>query len=138
MKKLLFLLTIGLISGATMAQNADKKGEELVKFKETSHDFGKIKRGVPVTFDFAFTNISANQVIIETANASCGCTTPTWPKPPIAATKSDKITAGFNAAAPGPFNKSIYVKIAGVQIPVELKISGEVLSEEEFDKLKKG
>ena len=138
MKKLFFFLTVTLMGTAMMAQNAQQKGEDLIKFKETSHDFGKIKRGVPVTYDFVFTNISKDQVIIETANASCGCTTPTWPKPPVAAAKADKITAGFNAAAPGPFTKSIYVKLAGVQIPVELKITGEVLSEEEFDKQKKG
>lgn len=138
MKKLLFVLTVTLMGSALMAQTADKKGTDLIKFNVTSHDFGKIKRGVPVTYDFVFTNISKEQVIIETANASCGCTTPTWPKPPVAAAKADKITAGFNAAAPGPFNKSIYVKIAGIQIPVELKITGEVLSEEEFEKQKKG
>jgi hypothetical protein len=99
-----------------------------VKFKELTHDFGKIKQGVPVTYDFAFTNISNAPVIIESATPSCGCTTPVKPEGAIQKGKDDKITAGFNAQAVGPFNKSITVKVAGVDLPVQLKIVGEVLA----------
>jgi hypothetical protein len=49
-------------------------------------------------------------------------------------TKVDKIKAGFNAAAPGAFEKTVFVKIKGVDVPFELKISGEVLGAAEFDK----
>jgi hypothetical protein len=108
-----------------------------VKFKEMRHNFGKIKQGVPVTFDFEFTNVSSGAVIIETATASCGCTTPTWPQAPVMKAKTEKIKAGFNAAAPGPFEKTVFVKIKGVDAPVELKIAGEVLSAADYDKLNK-
>ena len=101
------------------------------------HNFGKIKQGVHVTYDFEFTNVSNGAVIIETATASCGCTTPTWPQAPVTKAKSEKIKAGFNAAAPGPFEKTVFVKIKGVDVPVELKIAGEVLSAAEYDKLNK-
>lgn len=128
-----------LISATMFAQSNEVKAEaSVIKFKELSHNFGKIKQGVPVTYDFVFSNVSDKPVTIENASASCGCTTPKWPQPPVAKNKSDKITAGFNAAAPGPFNKSIYVKVAGVDQPIELKITGEVLSAEEFAKTKKG
>jgi Protein of unknown function (DUF1573) len=133
---LLAVIAVFVVTAAAQAQGASKKAEELVKFKELSYDFGKIKQGVPVTHDFVFTNISGSAVIVETANASCGCTTPTWPKPPVLNGKSDKITAGFNAAAPGPFNKSIYVKFAGADAPIEIKITGEVLSAQDFSKAK--
>lgn len=129
MKKIYLMLSAVLLSATLWAQTSDKKAEELIKFKETTHDFGKIKQGVPVTYEFAFTSNAEAPIIIETATASCGCTTPTWPKQPILKGKSDKITAGFNAAAAGPFHKSIYVKIANVTAPVELKISGEVVSQ---------
>ena len=49
-------------------------------------------------------------------------------------TKADKIRAGFNAAAPGPFEKTVFVKIKGVDVPFELKIAGEVVSAADFDK----
>lgn len=129
MKKLILAFAAILITATMFAQSASgKKAEEFVKFKELTYDFGKIKQGVPVTHDFYFSNVSAKPVIIESATASCGCTTPTWPQPPVAKGKTDKITAGFNAAAPGPFNKSVYVKVAGVETPLELKITGEVVS----------
>ncbi len=50
------------------------------------------------------------------------------------AAKADKIKAGFNAAAPGPFEKTVFVKIKGVEAQFELKISGEVLPAADFDK----
>ncbi len=134
MKKLLFSLLMVVSVLSVFAQSTGKKAENLVKFKELRHDFGKIKQGVPVTHDFEFLNIAAEPVIIETASASCGCTTPVWPQAPVMKSKTDKIKAGFNAAAAGPFEKTIFVKIKGVDAPYELKIAGEVLSAEEYAK----
>jgi hypothetical protein len=114
-----------------------KKADNFVKFKETTHDFGKIKQGVPVNYAFVFSNISDKPVVIESATASCGCTTPVKPEAPVAKGKEDKITAGFNAAAAGPFNKTIYVKVAGADQPLELKITGEVLNADDFAKYEK-
>jgi hypothetical protein len=119
-----------LISTAISAQQ--KKADESVKFVELKHDFGKIKQGSPVTYDFAFKNVGAKPVVIESATASCGCTTPKWPQTPVSKNKTEKISAGFNAAAPGVFDKSIYVKVSGYDQPIELKISGEVLTPEAY------
>jgi len=137
MKKLLVSLLVLSIGFSASAQTAVKKAEDLIKFKEIKHSFGKIKQGVPVTYDFVFSNIGSDALIIETASASCGCTTPTWPQQPIMKGKDDKLKAGFNAAAPGPFEKTIFVKLKGVDAPYELKISGEVLAAADFDKLPK-
>jgi hypothetical protein len=144
MKKLVVSFAVLLIAFAGFAQQPAAaaaapavpvvKGEDLIKFKETVHDFGKIKQGVPVTYDFVFTNISNKTVVIESATASCGCTTPVKPEQPIAKGKSDKIKAGFNAASPSPFDKTIYVKVAGANLPMEIKIKGEVLSAEAYAK----
>lgn len=124
-----------LFSVTIFAQATAVKKEDPIKFKETTFNFGKIKQGTPVTHEFVFQNVSDKPVTIETATASCGCTTPIKPEPAIGQGKSDKIIAGFNAAAAGAFNKSIYVKVAGSPTPIELKISGEVLNAEEFAKL---
>ena len=72
MKKLFLFASAALLSVNLFAQNPAKKAEDVVKFKELSFDFGKIKQGVPATHDFAFTNISKSPVIIESAQASCG------------------------------------------------------------------
>ncbi|MEO5998431.1 MAG: DUF1573 domain-containing protein [Chitinophagaceae bacterium] len=133
----LALATSVMAQTKPVAQTAavqQKKADELVKFTEVKHDFGKIKQSVPVTYDFAFQNVGNQPAVIESATASCGCTTPTWPKTPVAKSKADKISAGFNAASPGIFNKTITVKVAGYDQPLELTITGEVLSAEEYAK----
>lgn len=142
MKKALVTLSILFVSVAMFAQTQatqtaaapQKKADDYVKFKEVTYNFGKIKQGTPVTHDFAFSNISDQPVVIEYAQASCGCTTPTWPQSAIAKGKADKVTAGFNAAAAAPFTKTITVKLAGIEQPTILTITGEVLSAEDYAK----
>lgn len=126
MKSILLVLSVMFMSTAVFSQSI--KAENLVNFKEKVYDFGKIKQGVPVTHDFEFTNVSEKPVVIESATASCGCTTPTWPQAPVAKGKTDKIKAGFNAAAPGAFTKQITIKVAGADAPLTLTIKGEVLA----------
>ena len=125
MRKAFLLCSAVILSVSLFAQQ--KKADDVIKFKEMSYDFGKIKQNVPVTHDFMFTNISDAPVVIESATPSCGCTTPVKPEGAIAKGKDNKLTAGFNAAAPGPFNKSITIKVAGIDVPLQLKITGEVV-----------
>ncbi|HRO45041.1 DUF1573 domain-containing protein [Agriterribacter sp.] len=136
MKKLLFTMAAFAITSWAVAQKTEgkQKAEDLISFKEKKHDFGKIKQGSPVTYDFAFQNTSDKPVVIENAWASCGCTTPTKPEQPVAKGKSNVIKAGFNAAAAGPFDKTVYVKVQGIDIPLELRITGNVLNAEAYAK----
>ena len=134
MKRLFLFASTVILSASVFAQA--KKAEEVLKFKEVAYDFGKIKQNSPVSHDFMFTNIGDNPVIIESAMASCGCTTPVKPEGAIQKGKDDKISAGFNAANVGPFNKSITIKVAGVDMPLQLKITGEVLTPDAFAKYK--
>jgi hypothetical protein len=130
MKRTLLTILVAFLVAPVFAQTAtvQKKAEDFIKFKETKYNFGKIKQGQPVTHDFVFTNISGTPVIIENASASCGCTTPKWPQAPVGKGGSEKITAGFNAAAVGPFTKEIYVKVKGVDVPFPITITGEVVN----------
>lgn len=131
MKKLLIASAALIFSSVLLAQN--NKFDNLVKFKVSEHDFGKIKVGVPVTYDFELSNISKAPVVFESATASCGCTTPVKPEQPVMTGASDKLTAGFNAAAPGPFTKTITVKLAGVDETKLITIKGEVLNEADYE-----
>lgn len=135
MKNLLVSLFSLMIVATSFAQ---QKASEVIAFTAVKHDFGKIKQGVPVNYSFAFKNVANKPVVIESATASCGCTTPTWPKAPVMPAKADKITAGFNSQAPGPFNKTIYVKVAGINQPLELTITGEVLNAADYAKYEAG
>ena len=136
MKKAIVALSVLFLSVATFAQTqaVQKKAEDYIKFREIEYNFSKIKQGSPVTHDFVFTNESNQPIVIEYASPSCGCTTPVFPKAAIAQGKSEKVTAGFNAQAVGPFNKTITIKLAGIDQTTTLTIKGEVLTPEEFAK----
>lgn len=121
MKKLVMLMAMVIVTTLAMAQVTP------VKFKETKHEFGNVPQGVPAKTVFTFTNTSKAPVIIETAAASCGCTTPTYPKAPILPGKSAGIEVAYNAAAVGHFSKSVTVKLANVEQPIVLFIDGEVV-----------
>ena len=125
MKKL-FILSAALFMGlAVMAQT---KADEVVKFGAETHDFGKIKQGVPVSYSFEIINISDKPIVIENSWATCGCTTPEKIVDPILPGKSAKLKVEYNAAALGVFTKDVYVKIAGVDQPKNLKVVGEVVA----------
>jgi Protein of unknown function (DUF1573) len=125
MKKILFILAAAVAVNTAQAQS---KPEDLAKFENEVHDFGKIKQGVPVFTDFYFTNISKTPITVASATASCGCTTPTKPEQPILPGKRDKINAGYNAANMGAFEKTIFITFDGATNPKELKIKGEVVA----------
>ncbi len=44
-----------------------------------------------------------------------------------------KLKVQYNAAAVAPFTKDVYVKLAGVDQPKTLHITGEVLTAEAYD-----
>lgn len=99
-----------------------------LSFKEMAHNFGKVKQGTPVTFEFSFKNASGAPVVIESATAQCGCTTPEYNKAPIAKGATDKIKVTYNAASVGSFTKQVTVKLAKSADPIVLTINGEVLA----------
>lgn len=96
------------------------------KWSETTHDFGQIAQGKPVTAEFKFTNTGKVPLVLSSVNASCGCTTPDWTKDPIPPGKSGFIKATFNAAAAGSFNKSVTVNANVEGGATYLYIKGEV------------
>jgi hypothetical protein len=99
-----------------------------IKFSELKHSFGTIKQNKPVTYVFTFKNASSKPVIIEKAEAQCGCTTPEYPKSPVLKGKSGTIKVTYNAVAMGKFTKTVTVRFANVAEPVILTIDGEVVA----------
>jgi len=98
------------------------------EFMEESFDFGNdIIDGEKKTHTFKFTNTGESPLIIEKVKASCGCTTPNWPKTPIAPGEVGEITATYNSKGrPGKFNKAIRVTSNAATPTKVLYIKGEV------------
>ena len=130
------LVSAGLfVSAASFAQ--DKKVEtapvsapaqEVIKFNEGVHDFGKIPQGKPVTTWFEITNSGTTPYKIENIHAGCGCTTPEWEKDKtLAPGETTRVKVGYNAASMGNFYKNVNITYNGGQTK-EIFIKGEVFA----------
>src|SRR5258705_10259956 len=129
MKKILFLATAFVF---TLAVNAQSKVDSVIKMNVETHDFGKVPQGTPVTYDCEIKNISKEPVVVENTWASCGCTTPEKITEPILPGKTVRLKVQYNAAAVAPINKDVFIKIAGVEGPKTVHISGEVLTADAY------
>ncbi|HTN35747.1 MAG TPA: DUF1573 domain-containing protein [Arachidicoccus sp.] len=130
MKKIVFVAFL-LLMGTSLVMAQDKPKASPVpeaSFNELEHHFGNIPQAKPATTLFTFVNKAKTPLIIETAVASCGCTTPTYPKAPVLPGKKATIEVTYNAEAVGAFKKMVTVKFAGHQKPVLLVIDGTVQS----------
>lgn len=133
MKKILLASFFLSITASSFAQ---KKVADVAKFASETINLGNIKQGVPTKGIFTLTNISNQPLIIEQANPTCGCTISDYTKEPIAAGKNGIINATYNAASPGHFDKHLTVKFAGIDEVKSITLTGDVLSAQDFDKLK--
>lgn len=99
-------------------------------FTEESYDFGTVIEGVKATHVFKFTNTGDAPIVISGVRASCGCTTPEWPKDPIAPGEEGEIKAIYNSQGRlNAFNKSIRVTSNATEPTVTLFIKGNVIPE---------
>lgn len=124
--------TVGMAQSATGVQATAPTTaqavvpEDILVLKETEFDFGKIPQGKPVTHIFEVRNKSNETLKIGNVVASCGCTTPEWEKDKaVTPGTGTKITVGYNAAAEGPFTKTITITYNENQSKV-ITIKGEV------------
>jgi Protein of unknown function (DUF1573) len=99
--------------------------DDVLKLKETEHDFSKIPQGKPVYYTFEIVNTGKTELKLDNVAASCGCTTPEWSRDAIAPGATAKIKVGYNAAAEGAFEKMITITYNTSQTK-QIKIKGTV------------
>ncbi|MEZ5026377.1 MAG: DUF1573 domain-containing protein [Chitinophagales bacterium] len=102
-------LLFTILSLFILSIHAEPPTASQLKFNTLEHDFGNKPQNKPVTYEFEFTNVSDEPLILENVKASCGCTTPTWTKEPVMAGKKGNIVVQYNMAREGAFRKSISV-----------------------------
>ena len=140
------LLTIGLLlfclftfsveaqttepaNGSSPSLNEQPVPAELpeITFEEERHNFGQINQGESAAHTFKFTNTGKIPVKLETVRASCGCTSPKWPKDEIQPGESGVIDVVFNSRGKrGAQLKSVTVQYGGAK-PAIVYMQGEVL-----------
>ncbi len=69
----------------------------LMVFKEEKHDFGRITQGEKVSYSFVFKNTGGSDLVISSAQGSCGCTVPSYAKEPVKAGQESKIDVVFDS-----------------------------------------
>jgi hypothetical protein len=65
-------------------------------FPVTEHDFGTVARGAKAEFDFTFSNLYLEDAHVESARASCGCTSVRVDRPYLKTYGEGAIHATFN------------------------------------------
>jgi len=115
-------------NGSTTTNTANAANAPVIKFEKETHDFGKIKAGDKVTYDFKFTNTGKSPLIIIDALATCGCTKPVWPTTPVKPGDSGAIHVTFNSAAKiGLQDKMITISANTIPSQHMVHLIGEVL-----------
>lgn len=131
MKKVLFLagfVMVGLLmSFQIKTESPSSFGMAKFSWKETTHDFGKIAQGKPVTVDFTFKNTGDVPLVISNVQGSCGCTPTDYSKEAIAPGKEGLVKVSYNTSRTGVFSKTVTVT-ANIEGGREvLTIKGEVV-----------
>lgn len=113
----------------SLAVSGDSSRAPVLSFETTSYDFGKIKEGEKVSYDFKFANNGKSPLIISNASASCGCTVPEKPDAPIGPGESGVIKVVFNSSGKqGMQNKTVTITSNAQPSTSELVLIGEVES----------
>lgn len=91
-----------------------------VEFEVTDFDFGSVKVGSQNEHFFVLKNTGKKPLIVESVQASCGCTTPMKPEKPIPPGQKDSIKVQFSPyqGMSGVIEKTVTVK-TNTFIPVK-------------------
>ena len=118
--------TVALPVSTLDQANAPQYTKAVLTFDEKEHRYGTIKGGEIVEHTFTFKNTGTEDLKIEGVKASCGCTTPEWPKEPIAPGESGAIKVTFNSKGKGGYqHKSVTVRY-GAEKPAVVWLKGLV------------
>ena len=114
---------MALVAVAMMAQ------QPVITFEKTDHDFGKINEADgKVTTIFTFKNEGMEPLVLSNVRASCGCTTPKWPRQPIEPGQTGDITVTYNPnGRPGRFTKTVTITSNATEPTTRVTIKGEVI-----------
>jgi hypothetical protein len=95
-----------LLASAALAQGQKPRAV----FRETSHDFGKVKQGDVVDHEFVFKNEGGAPLVIEKVETTCGCTAALVSDKTIAPGREGRIKTTFDTRGyAGRLSRYIYL-----------------------------
>jgi hypothetical protein len=112
----------------------DKTKVPVLQFDSDTHDFGRITEGEKIEYAFKFKNVGTGDLLIRSANGSCGCTVPEWPHEPVPPGESGVINITFNSSGKhGMQHKTVTLISNTVPNTYVLNITGEVANADGTD-----
>lgn len=122
------MLLYSISAAAQVPVSADKMPE--ITFEHDRFDFGTVAYGKPVQHEFVFTNTGKTPLIITDVTASCGCTTPTYSKAPVAPGKTGSVIVTYDTKRVGMADKKVSIISNAKTSPKNLYIKIHVLDGE--------
>lgn len=99
-----------------------------IAFEQDHFNFGKVKIGEKVRHAFKFKNTGEKPLMIADAQASCGCTIPSFSNKPILPGEDGEIMVEFNTAGrKGENHKSVMVFSNANQDKIAISFEAEVV-----------
>ncbi len=117
---------------ASAMGQADTTNVPKFSFQEEVYEFGDITQGEKVTHSFKFKNTGKTDLVITSAQGSCGCTVPSYPKNPIAPGAENVIEVSFDSnGKKGNQHKTVTLVANTYPSTTVIAIKGNVIAPEE-------
>ncbi len=104
-------------------------------FETDVFDFGTITQGEKVTHSFKFKNTGKADLVITSAQGSCGCTVPSYPKNPIPPGGVERVEVSFDSnGKKGNQHKTVTIVSNTHPSTTVIAIKGNIIAPEEGNK----
>lgn len=116
---------------ATASSEPNEQQLAVMRFLNPKQDFGDIVQGQTVDLVYEFVNDGEVDLIIGSANGSCGCTVPKWPHHPIKPGERAEIKVVFNSTGKrNKQTKKVYITANTNPTQNIIMLSGNVVAPE--------
>ncbi len=120
-------ITGSVATESSVEASVDTTNAPVVYQETDTYSFGEVKEGEKVSHKYAFTNTGKTPLIINSVRASCGCTTPYYPKHPIKPGEEFTIDVVFDTSnQPGLQHKVITMESNAYPSQTIFHLKGEV------------
>jgi hypothetical protein len=115
--------------GVSLSGHSDHNADEqpVISFDTLDHDFGTILEGERVLCFFDYENSGDGPLVIQSVEASCGCTIVDWNRDPLAPGQGERLQVVFDATGrSGAQVKLITIKSNATNPRVRLTLRANV------------
>jgi hypothetical protein len=108
------------------AEQPENPNAPKIEFTNKVINYGDIDYKADSNREFEFVNKGKEPLILTSVRASCGCTTPSWTREPVAPGAKGIIKVKYDTGRVGNFTKTITVQSNASNGTVTLQIKGKV------------